>query len=57
MDSCDLFNHILHDFFTGPVAVIWLPQCQWRNHKGYELHLSIAKHNDAQQNKNYYAFI
>ena len=33
--SWHLFIHILHGCVTGTGAIIWLPQCQWRNHKGY----------------------
>ena len=27
----DLFTYILQGYFTGTEAIIWLPQCQWRN--------------------------
>ena len=35
VDSCDLFTHIIQDFFTGIGAIMWLSQCQWRNPEGY----------------------
>ena len=28
-------THILQGYFTGTGAIIWLPQCQWRNHEVY----------------------
>ena len=29
------FPHIVQGYFTGTWAIIWLPQCQWSNPKGY----------------------
>ena len=29
------FDHILQDCFTSVEAMVWLPQCQWRNPGGY----------------------
>ena len=31
-----LFIDILQGYFTGTEALIWFPQCQWRNTKQYE---------------------
>ena len=35
-DWCGLFTHIFQGCFTGTGTIIWLPQCQWSNHEGYD---------------------
>ena len=37
VDSCNSFTHILHGYFTGTGAILWLPQCQWSNHEEYRV--------------------
>ena len=54
MDLHAAFTHILQDYFTGTVAIIWLPQCQWSNPEIYGLNQSsLPYHKKTQQITNH----
>ena len=47
-----LFTHILQGCYTGTGAIVWLPQCQWRNYEEYgsmKLTSSNLQHNAKQR--------
>ena len=45
-----LFTHILQGYFTGPGAILWLPQCQWSLPWRVWLKLTITKPNQSRTN-------
>ena len=47
MHLCALYIHIIQGCFTGIWTIIWWPQWQWNNPKGYGQ--TIPKHNKTQE--------
>ena len=47
---CDSFTSSLQGFFTGSGAIIWLPQCQWKNPEEYGSHGLVLNQTKTQQN-------
>ena len=35
INPCDQFTHVFHGHFTSTGVIIWLPQYQWSNSRGY----------------------